>query len=105
MSEEFNSKRYEKVKNSGAENFSIKMVLLLSVSLGWYQLWSAANPEQKKETDKSLRPAIEELKTALLRHGNELPLMMPHLSNYPNMASFPRNVPDCGGGGGEEEEP
>ena len=71
----------------------------LHISLGWYQLWSAANPEQKKETDKSLRPAIEELKTALLRHGNELPLMMPHLSNYPNMASFPRNVPDCGGGG------
>ena len=68
----------------------------LHINLGWYQLWSAANPEQKKETDKSLRPAIEELKTALLRHGNELPLMMPHLSNYPNMASFPRNVPGCG---------
>ncbi len=75
----------------------------LHVNLGWYRLWNSESKEQQRFSIESLGPAEKELREALatisvaagLKNG-ELPLVLPHLSNYPNMASFPHNYPGCG---------
>ena len=69
----------------------------LHVNLGWYMLWEPPQ-EQQAIVDASLEPAYAELTEALARISErfglkegEVPLSLPHLSNYPDMASFPHN--------------
>ena len=70
---------------------------MLHVNLGWYQLWLPP-PEQQGVADQSLEPALAELDLALRRIAiaenlaeGEVPLELPHLSQYPDMSSFPHN--------------
>ena len=69
----------------------------LHVNLGWYILWEPPQ-EQQVIVDASLEPACAELTEALARIAvtfglkeGEVPFSLPHLSNYPDMASFPHN--------------
>ena len=71
----------------------------LHITLGWYLLWMPV-PEQETVAGASLGPANAELTQALARisataglRAGELPLMLPHLSAYPDMATFPHNCP------------
>ena len=68
----------------------------LHVNVGWYVLWMPHLPTQRRIANDSLNPGVEELMHALGRiaeefelEEGEMPLEFPHLSNYPNMASFP----------------
>lgn len=60
----------------------------LHVTLGWYVM-KTPDTDWQHATEKSLEEAYAAFEAALASVGREIPLDIPHLSNYPNMASFP----------------
>ncbi len=62
----------------------------LHITFGFYELWKA--PEnQENIVDRSLDAACREINAGLRQMNHEVPLELPHLSNYDDMASFPDN--------------
>ena len=68
----------------------------LHVTLGWYCTWKPAAAHEAAVME-SLKPGIAELSRVLANPTHsvpfEVPLALPHLTNYPDMASFPHNCP------------
>ena len=65
----------------------------LHINLGWYRLWNPSK-EWSAPVIASLEPAFAELVRALEAQtvACEVPLALPHLSNYLSMAEFPHNA-------------
>lgn len=64
----------------------------------WYRLWEA-QPPYKDIVASSVLDGVQAMEQALEKMNNEVPLELPHLTRFPDMANFPDN---CKGAEGKE---